>query len=165
MTSIPFVYPNHFDAASGNETPASFVKRFREYDTYELDDIVFSRLVVESCISARLRVEVETRFSHMNDFDDLPGQVYFMLVLDTCHASAASDIEEAKDSFKSLQLASYAGENIAALSTAALKCIKIMQTGYALDYNLGTDLLSKVTSTSCEYFNRTIYSKFDEVSV
>ena len=91
-SSRMFVSSPDTDASTGNETPASIIKRFKEYDEYELDDIVFSRLVVESCVSARLRLEVETRFSHMEDFDDLPGQVYFMLVLDTCHASAASDI-------------------------------------------------------------------------
>ena len=85
----------------------------------------------------------------------------FMMVLQICNTSADQDISAAKKAFKELKLANYPGENVDELATEALRFIKIMQGGYALEYSLGTQLLTKVTKTSCEYFNRTMFDFMD----
>ena len=96
---------------------------------------------------------IKTCFSHYEDFDDLPGQVNFMMILDSCNTSAAIDIEGAEKSFGALQLADFPGENVSALATAALKFIKIMHSAYALPPKLGTMLLLKVSKMSSKIFN------------
>jgi hypothetical protein len=77
---------------AGTETEASRKNRFRFFDDYELDDVALSRLTVESLLTASLREKLETRFSHYARFHNLPGQVIFMMVLDTCNASTELDI-------------------------------------------------------------------------
>ena len=54
-----------------------------------------SRLVVESFISRSLETKLQIRFGHLDDYDDAPGQVLFMMILDICNASADKDIESA----------------------------------------------------------------------
>ena len=88
-----------------------------------------------------------------------------MMVLDICNASADHDIEAATKSFGKLTLADYPAENIEDFATEALRLIKIMQGGYALPYNLGSDLLNKVSTTACPYFNRKVFYFLDSVTV
>jgi hypothetical protein len=76
------VYDEHQD-----ELPASILDHFKCYDEFEIDDINLSQLVVDSLISAELRQKVKTHFSHYPDFAYLPGQVYFMMILEVCNAS------------------------------------------------------------------------------
>jgi hypothetical protein len=56
-----------------------------------------SRLIVESLLTQAFREKLEIRFSHYNNFDELPGRIIFMMTLDTCNASAEMDIDEAKE--------------------------------------------------------------------
>ena len=86
--------------ANGDETKISVAVRIRQYDVYKLFDQALSRLVVESLLSASFREVIKTQFSHYENFDDLPGQIYFMMILDACNTSAAIDIEGAEKSFK-----------------------------------------------------------------
>ena len=69
---------------SAVESPESISSRLRGYDEYERYDIAFSRLVIEALISPTYRETVKTRFSHHKDFTELPGQIYFMMVLSAC---------------------------------------------------------------------------------
>mmetsp|Transcript_26176 Transcript_26176/g.37208 ORF Transcript_26176/g.37208 Transcript_26176/m.37208 type:complete len:302 (-) Transcript_26176:53-958(-) len=80
-----------------------------------------------------------------------------MMVLETCHASTSHDISGVMKKFDELNLDSFPGENVTNLAGEALRLIKIMQSGYALPYNLGTRLLSKVSKTSDDYFNMVVF--------
>ena len=112
----------------------------KEYDDYERADVYLSRLAVESLMTSALDAKVLIRYEHYEDFEDLPGQVYFMMVLDVCNASADHNIEAATKSFGNLTLKDYPAENIDDFATEALRLIKIVHGGYALPYNLGLDL-------------------------
>ena len=57
----------------------------------------------------------------------------------------------------------FPGENFSALTTTALKCIKILNTGYAMDIKIGSSLLKKVDTTSSSYFNRNIHNELNKV--
>ena len=129
-------------------TAASVQLAIKDYDFYEKGDRALSRLAVESCVSPRLRQEIRTQFGHLRGFNSFPGQVYFMLVLDVCHASSATDITQAKATFTELSLSSFAGENVSGLATAILKTIQTMKLGYALDNDLSSKILKKVSKTS-----------------
>ena len=83
----------------------------------------------------------------MKNFKRMPGQVYYMMALDTCNASMAMDVDGAHASLGSLKLNSYPGENISDLMTDAQRYIKIMQSGYTLPLNTGTDIIRKVLKT------------------
>ncbi len=69
------------------ETLESIQDRFRTYDAYEKLDVAFSRLLVEALVSPDFRDTVKHRFSHVVNFESLPGQIYFMMILDACNAS------------------------------------------------------------------------------
>ena len=138
---------------------------FKEYDDYERGDSYLSRLAVESLLSSALDAKILIRYGHYDDFEDLPGQVYLMMVLDICNASADHDIEAATITFGKLTLADFPWENIEDFATEALRLIKIMQSGYALPHTLGSDLLSKVSNTASPYFNRTVFTFLDSVRV
>ena len=146
--------------ASGDETPASLKIRFKCYD--EFYDRGFSRLAVESCVSVTLKEKIKVRFSYEPDFDILPGQVYFMMVLEACHASASIDIE-GPTNFSALSLSDYPEENVSTLTTAALKYIKIMNTGYAMEIKVESSLLKKVDKTSSFFFNHNIHNQLSFV--
>jgi hypothetical protein len=148
---------------AGNETPESVLSGHSKYDDYELMDCSLSRLAVQSVIGRALQDDIKTRYSHLADFDLMPGNVYFFMALEASNASVALDIDDAVEKFASLSLASFPGENVKGLATEALRLIKIMEGGYCLPLKLGSDLLKKVCATSSEHFNRWIYAKLDEV--
>jgi hypothetical protein len=77
-----------------------------------------------------------------------------MMGLETCNASLSYDIDGATESFYALTLDNYPGEYIAEFATEALRLIKIMQGGFALPINTGSQRLIKVSKTLCEEFNR-----------
>ena len=114
-------------------------------------------------ISRSLETKLQIRFGHLDDYDDAPGQILFMMILDICNASADKDIESATKLLRDLSLASYAGESIEEFATEAQRLIHIMVGGYALHYNTGSDLLMKVTKTESDYFNRTMINLLDKV--
>jgi hypothetical protein len=105
---------------SNNETDESIVNRFKCYDDYESYDISLSRLVLETLTHPVLRETIETRYDHLDDFLDLPGQVYFTMALEACHASTALDISTASKTLNTIKLSSFAGENINDFSTSVL---------------------------------------------
>ena len=155
------VEPTVVNDSSGSETAASVLARHRVYDEFELYDMALSRLAIEALLTVRLREEVRTRFSHVLDFEDLPGNIYFMMILETCNISASMDVKGAEDDLNALALSSFPGENISAFATAALKFIKIMNSAYSLPLRTGSNILRKTTKTSSEYFNRTIFTHLD----
>mmetsp|Transcript_15021 Transcript_15021/g.28265 ORF Transcript_15021/g.28265 Transcript_15021/m.28265 type:complete len:2300 (+) Transcript_15021:159-7058(+) len=148
----------------GVETPDSVLRMLRGYDVYEEYDCSLSRLAVQSIIGKTLQDDIKTRYSHLVDFAFLPGNVYFLMALEASNASVALDIDGAVSKFNALSLTSFPGENVKGLATEALRLIKIMQGGYCLPLELGSDLLTKVCTTSCERFNRWMHTKLDEVS-
>ena len=83
-----------------------------------------------------------------------------MMALETCNSSVSHDIDGATMLFTELTLDNYPGENISDFATEALRLVKIMQGGYALPVHVGSRLLQKITKTSCEEFNRKIFSLF-----
>ena len=147
--------------SNGTETDESVLARHRAYDCYELYDMALSRLAIEALLTARLREEIRTRFSHVADFEDLPGNIYFMMILETCNISVSMDVKGAQDDLTTLELSSFAGENVSAFAILALKLIKIMSNAYSLPLRTGSDILRKVTKTSSEYFNRTMFTHLD----
>ena len=156
------IEPSVINDSNGTETFASTQARFRCYDEFEKYDFSLSRLAIKSLITLRLREAISIRFSHIDDFDSLPGNIYFMMVLETCNISLTMDIKEAENSFNDLKLSDYPGENVSALATDALKLIKIMSGSYALDVCIGSNLLKKVSSILSDYFNRTIFGHLDK---
>ena len=142
------------------KTSASTLIRNKDYDEYEQYNIALSRLIVESLLSPLYRETIKTRFSHHNNFEELPGQVYFMMVLDTCNTSAAIDIEIAVIKFNELSLSNCPRQDVSSLSTLALKYIKIIMGAYNLPTKLSTKLLIKVQKTDTEIFNRNILEHY-----
>ena len=146
--------------------PTSIAACIRSYDTYDLFDISLSRIIVEALIYPSFHKIIKIHFSHYAAFDDLPGQVYIMMVLYVCNSSILIDIEGASTPFESLALKDFRGEKLSALSTTAFKYIKIMKGVYALHSKLGTILLLKVQKTESEIFNQSIldhYATADEM--
>ena len=78
-------------ANTGVETASSQKRRSRCYDCYELWDMAISRLAVESLVGIELRDKISVRYSHVDDFVDLPGQIYYMMVMETCHLLSLKD--------------------------------------------------------------------------
>ena len=151
-----------FEADLFTVTQLSKASALKAYDEYEQYDFALSRLVVESIVTTSFRRKVETRFSHEEDFDDLPGQVYFMMILEACNASASLDIDGATKKIRELSLSSFPGENVSDLATTALKLINIMDGAYAMPVNIGSTLIRKVSNSSCQYFNRTMFGHLDK---
>ena len=133
------------------------------FDSYELDEITLSWLVVESLLSAAFYEKIVIRYSHRADFKDLPSSCLFLMALETCNASTFHDVEGARSLLETLSLDTYPGENISDLCTEAQRLIKIMLGDYALPVNTGSRLLNKVTKTSSEYFNRKMFTLLDTV--
>jgi hypothetical protein len=55
---------------------------------------------------------LKTRFSHLEDYHDVPGNVYFMMTLEASNASVVIDIDDAINKFSNLSLSSFPGKNI-----------------------------------------------------
>ena len=125
------------DGSTTEETDESILNRFKSYDEYKLSDVSLSQLCVESLLSTGFCESFLNCFSHLPLFDDLPGQVYLMMVLDNCLASASVDVDGATQQSNALSLSSYPGENISAFALAALKLLKVMKTSYAMDVKTG----------------------------
>ena len=133
---------------TGAETMASVAARFCSYDEFELHDVGLSHLTIDACVSVSLREEIAIRISHTPDFDELPGQIYFMTILETCHASASLDVKGTHESYDKLRLVDYPEENVSALASADLKYLKIMNTDYAANVKTGSKLLTNIVCTN-----------------
>jgi hypothetical protein len=119
-----------------NVTDASF-------DSYKEDEIMLSRLVVESLISTTFCLLV--------------------MALETCNATASHDIDAAASTLLEITLDDYPGENIADMMIEALRLIRIMKAGFWIPIVTGSRLLCKVFKTSCKEFNRKIFNLLDNV--
>ncbi len=95
-----------FDS-KGEETQVSIINGYKKYDDYELFDCQLSRLAIESTLSKALNDDIRTRYSHLEDFPFLPGNVYFMMALEASNASVSLDVDDAADKFASLSLISF----------------------------------------------------------
>ncbi len=133
------------------------------YDAYEEDEVMLSRLVVESLLSSAFYEKIFIRYGHRKDFKRLPGSCLLIMALETCNASVSHDIDGAAQLFADLTLDTYPGENVSDFANESLRLIKIMQGGYALPVNTGSRLLQKLTRTSCEEFNRKVFNLLDYV--
>jgi hypothetical protein len=152
MVVNEFKHRKHADTTDGSA-----------FDTYEKDEITMSRLVVESLLTAEFYDKIFIRYGHQDDFKKLSGACLLAMALETCNASASLDVDEATAAFNVLTLDSYPGENVADLMNKALKLVKIMKTGPSIPNNTGSRLLQKVTKTSCEEFNRKVFTLLDDV--
>ena len=94
-----------------------------------------------------------TRFRHNPEFENYPGSVYYMMILEVVNASTSLDITQANAKFTVLLLSEYPGENVSTFVDEALRLIHIMDCAYALPYQLGSQLLEKLDDTSSNYFN------------
>ena len=119
--------------ADNMETSRSIAHRFKCFDTYELDDIGMSRLMVESLLTQSFLQKIETRFSHIDDYELVSGACLFMMALDACNAKESMDIEGVKTAFAALDINSYEGQNVSEFITEAMRLIKIMNGEYFLD--------------------------------
>ena len=146
---------------AGVETPTSIIARFKCYDAYEMCDFSLSRLAIEALVHPDLRAEIVVQYNHMDNFKKYPGSIYLMMVLEVCHASFSFKMDEAGKSLEALTLSDFPGENISKFSNEAQRLIKIMKGGYALPYQLGSQILQKVCNTQSLYFNRTMYNLMD----
>ena len=152
------VEPSIVVDTNGDEVVSSIAARFCCYDKFERFDISLSQRVMMSLLSHELMKTIRIKYGHLSNFKNLPGQVLMMMALDVSNASASQEITTATKAFTSLTLDSYPGENIVDFATEAQRLIKIMQTGYALPYTLGSTLLAKVEKTSSTYFNQKIFA-------
>ena len=150
-----------FDA-NGVETKDSESLRFVAYDDYEFDEFGLSRLVVESLLGDTFLEKIYTRFGNDDDYESYPGQVLFMMALDTCNASVQRDIAGAQEKYNDLSLDLYPGEDVTELATEALRLTNILSGSYALPLTLGTTLIKKVIKTSSEFFNRKMFTLLDD---
>ena len=136
---------------------------FSAFDKYEKGNIIMSRLVCESLLTPAFYDKIFVRYGHLPEFKKLPGSCLLLMALGTCNASVSHNIDGAAQAFADLTLDNYPGENIAHLSNEGLCLIRIMNGGYALPVNTGSQLLQKVARTSCEEFNRKVYNLLDTV--
>ena len=153
--------PPELDPTTGDEIEESRQLQFESYDEYEFNDIGLSRLVVESMLTPSLQERMFTKFGNNDNYETYPGQILFMMALDTCNASVQRDIAGAQTKFDNSSLDAYPGEDITELATEALRLINILSGSYALPINLGSKLIKKVTGTSSEFFNRKMYALLD----
>ena len=133
------------------------------FDSYERDEIMLSRLVVESYLSTSFFEKILVRYGHRQDFKTLSGACLLVMALETCNASASLDVDEATAALAALTLDNYPGENVSDMMNEALRLIKIMKTAFMIPNNTGSRLLQKLTKTSSEEFNRKIFHLLDQV--
>ena len=150
------------DSVTGDEIETPRQLRFETYDEYELDKFGLSRLVVESLLTTSLLKRITTKFGNDENFETYPGQVLFMMALDTYNASVQRDVAGAQAKFDNLTLDTNPGEDVTELATEALRLIHILSGLYALPINLGSKLLKKVMNTPSEFFNHKMYMLLDE---
>ena len=89
-------------------------EQYNQY--YELDEIELSRLVVLSLISDTLLDTIRVRFSHLDNYDSLPGSALFMMTLEACNASISHDVDGARQKLEAMSLDSYPGEDVSAFA-------------------------------------------------
>ena len=117
---------------------------------------------MESLLSPELMERITTRYNVDEQFETYPGQVLFMMALDTCNALVQHDIAGAQKRYENLTLDSFPGEDITELATEALRLIHILAGLYDLPLTLDSMLIKKVTSTLSEFFNCKMFALLDK---
>ena len=64
---------------------------------------------------------IKTRFSHYENFDNFPDQVYFMMILDACNTSSAILVEVTQKDLTNISFNDLAGGNIPDLDNTSLR--------------------------------------------
>jgi len=72
-------------------------------------------------------------------------------------------MDDAATKQDALTLAEFPGENISKFANVAQHLMKIIEGGYTLPYQLGSQFFNKVCGNQILYFNRTLYNLFDNV--
>ena len=101
-------------------------------------------MVIEYLVSPSLFEVIKIPFSQYEDFDNLPSQLYFMMILDACNTSAEIDIEGAEKAFNNLSLIDFTGDKIYDIDTTDIRNIKVMRSEYSLSPKLGMTIILKV---------------------
>ena len=57
-------------------------------------------MVLKSLLTATFREKIDTRFSHIDYYEYMPVQVFFMMTLEACNTSTNLDVEGAKEYLK-----------------------------------------------------------------
>ena len=104
------------------------------FDHFELEDITWFHILIESRISKTFRARLQVIFGHLKEYNKGPGSELFMLAFEICHASVALDIEGRTLALVSLSLFSYCKENVTDWVTKA----QLMQSGYAHSVQTGS---------------------------
>lgn len=86
-----------------------------------------------------------------------------MMVLEVCHASFSSKMDDAAIKLEERELSAFPGENINKFANEAQRLIKIMKDRYALPYQLGSKIVTKLCATQSLYFNRNMFNVLDKV--
>ena len=149
----------------GVETPDSISVRHRHYDSYERDDVILSRLMLESLVSPTFREVIENRYSHIPGFDSLPGQIYFRMALEACNSSIFTDIRAAEEEFRTLKLINIPGHCVTTFTGQASKLLKTLQNRYSLPVDLGSCLLLNALGTESQVFNSAVSSWYLKVQL
>lgn len=124
-------------------------------------DFSLSRLAIEALVYPDLRAEIVVQYNHMDNLKKYPGNIYLMMVFGVCHASFSFKMYDDGKSLEALTLSDFPGENISKFSNEAQRLIKIMKGGYALPYQLGSQIPQKVCTTQSLYFNRSMFILMD----
>ena len=152
------------DPITGNETQESALARQKCYDSYEQRDMALTRLYIRSLLTDTFYETVKARHLTMgHDFERIPGQVLFMMVMDACHASIERDFEGARKALSDMTLAQFPGEDVSAFAMHAQKKILILMSDFALPIDLGSSLVSKVMQTESPVFNSLVMDHYKKV--
>jgi hypothetical protein len=87
------------------------------FDSYKKDELMLSRLAVESFLMTNFFEKILVRYRHQPDFKSLSGACLLIMALKTCNASASLDVDEATASLAALSLDSFPVDNIAEMMT------------------------------------------------
>ena len=147
------IRPNTVLKDNNCETEVPNHPQFRAYEAYKHFYRSVSYLVIdiEYFLLPSFREVIKTVLSNYEGFENFPGQVYFIVTLDTCNISDAIDIKGKLKYFADLSLHDLPGENISDIATTALRNIKVSRGVYALLPKLGMTVPLKVCKTSNEF--------------
>ena len=104
------------DPDTAQETEMPIQLWFEVYNCYEFDDISLSRLVVESIVFPVLIEQIDTKFENDGNYKSYPGQIFFMMALDTCNTFVQRDIVGVGLWYDNLTLDPCQGEDITELT-------------------------------------------------
>lgn len=101
-----------------------------------------------------------------HDFECIPGQVLFMMVMDACHTSIERDfVEGARKALSDMTLAHFLGEDVSTYATHAQKKILILMSDFTLPIDLGSSLVSKVMQMESPVFNSLVMDHYKNMKL